>query len=145
MVWLTKLQQFRDETYNNPIIGAFGLGEITAAFLIIGVPAVPRILRGKFSQDSAVRYLLSRIKLLSWTGKKRPAEAPDGGSGRTQSQAPWRSALFRKPRGAWDTSTNDTFDLLSVSTVHVDEEQNPAPTETTKGDMGLDVVNERIG
>lgn len=126
MAWLTKVLNFRDETYLNPIIGAFGLGEMTAAFLIIGVPAVPRIYRTLFSQGSAMRSLLSRIKLLSWNGRRHHAKGPDGGSGRTGGQTPWRNELHHKPRGTWETSDNDTFDLLSVSTVHVEAERFPA-------------------
>lgn len=126
MAWLTKVLNFRDETYLHPIFGGFALCEMTMAFLIIGVPAVPRVFRTLFSHGTVLRCLLSRIKLLSWNRIKRPAKGPDDGSERMGRQTPGRNELHRRPRGAWEGDDNDTFDLLSVSTVHVEAERYPA-------------------
>lgn len=126
MAWLTKVLNFRDETYLHPIIGGFALCEMTVAFLIIGVPAVPRVFSALFSHGTAMRCLFKRIKLLGWNRVKRPANGPDDGYGRTGSQTPSRNELHRNPREAWEGDYNDTFDLLSVSTVHVEAERFPA-------------------
>lgn len=145
MAWLTKLLYSRDEVYLAPLTGAFALGEMTAAFLIIGVPSVPKVFRTLSSQGSAVRSLLSRIRLLNWTGRKRTTEEPKGGSGHPS----WRSSGHRKPRGLWDIRDDDTFDLLSVTTAYIEAEQFPAcdvsfHQNAIKRDMRVDIVNERI-
>ncbi|KAG6358072.1 hypothetical protein INS49_013956 [Diaporthe citri] len=150
VVWLTKLLDSKDEIYLAPITGAFAMGEMTAAFLIIGVPSVPRVFRTLFSQGSSVRSLMSRIRLLSWTGRRRISEGPDGGSGGTLGRPSWHNPAHHTPRGLWEFSDNDTFDLLSVSTAHVEADRHPAydvnfPQNSIKRDMRVDVVNERIG
>lgn len=149
MAWLTKLLESRDEIYLAPITGAFAMGEITGAFLIIGVPSVPRVFRTLSFQSSAVRTHFLRIRTLSWTGRRRVDQGRVSGSGRTLSQSPWRSSAHKRPRGAWEISDNDTFDLLSVSTAYAEAERYPAydlniPQNSIKRDMRVDVVNERI-
>lgn len=148
MAWLTKLLYSKDEIYLSPITGTFAMGEMTAAFLIIGVPSVPRVFRTLFSKGSAVRSLLSRIRLLSWNGR-RISEGPDGGSGRTLGRPSWHNPAHHTPRGLWEISDNDTFDLLSVSTANVEANRHPAydvnfPQSSLKRDMRVYVVNERI-
>jgi hypothetical protein len=78
-------------------------------------------------------------------GRKRTTEEPKGGSG----HLPRRSSVHRKPRGLWDISDDDTLDLLSVTTAHVQADQCPAydmnfPENAIRRDMRVDVVNERI-
>lgn len=150
MAWLTKLLDSTDEIYLAPITGAFAMGEMTAAFLIIGVPSAPRVFRTSFSKGSAMRSLLSRIRLLSWAGRRRTSEGPDGGNGRTLGRPSWHNPANHTPRGLWEISDNDTFDLLSVSTAHVEADRYPVygvdfPQNSIKRDMRVDVVNERIG
>ncbi|KAK7700369.1 hypothetical protein SLS64_010977 [Diaporthe eres] len=129
MAWLTRLLDSKDEIYLAPIAGAFAMGEMIAAFLIIGVPSLPRVCRILFSKDSAVRSLLSRIRLLSWNGKRRVSDGPDGGSG-TLGRPSWHNPARHTPRGLWGISDNDTFDLLSVSTADVEANRYPAYDKT---------------
>lgn len=150
MAWLTKLLDSKDEIYLTPIAGAFAMGEMIAAFLIVGVPSVPRVFRTLFSEGSAVRSLLSRIRLRSWNGRSRTSDGPDGGSGRTLGRPPRHSPAHHAPRGLWEISDNDTFDLFSVSTTDVEASHFPVhdvsfPQNSVKRDMRVDVVNERIG
>lgn len=151
MVWLTKILHSEDDAYLIPIMGTFTLGEVTAAFLIIGVPSVPKIFRTLSSQGSAVRSLLSRVRLLGWIGRRRDAQRLEYGSGRTLSQPPWRGTVHRRPRDAWETSDNDTFDLLSASTAHVEADRCRAydfdlsiPQDSVKKSIRVDVTAERM-
>lgn len=150
MVWLLKIVNAEDMTYLSPNTGAFSLGEMTAAFLVIGVPSVPRVFKTLFCQGSAIRTLWSSIKLPSWTGRRRTSGGPKGGGGRTPNQPAWHIPVHHKPRGVWEIGHNGTFDLLSVSTAHVEADQYPAhavnfPRNSIKRDMRVDVVNERVG
>lgn len=149
MVWLTKILHSEDDTYLIPIMGTFTLGEVTAAFLVIGVPSVPKIFHTLTSQGSAVRTLLSRIRLLSWIGRRRNAQRLEHGSARTLSQPPWRGTVHKRPRDAWETSDNDTFDLLSASTAHVEADWCRAydfdlsiPQSSVKNGSRVDVTAE---
>lgn len=150
MVWLVKILRSDDATYYIPIMGSFGLGEITAGFLIIGIPSIPMLFRTLFSQDSAVRTFLNRTRLLSWTGTRRTAQKSESRSGGIE--RPWGSAAHKKPHGAWEISENDTFDLLSVTSAHVEADRYQAydlnysiPQNSIKRDMRVDVASERMG
>lgn len=148
MAWLTRLLDSKDEIYLAPIAGAFAMGEMIAAFLIIGVPSLPRVCRTLFSKDSAVRSLLSRIRLPSWNGRRRTSDGPDGCSG-TLGRPSWHNPARHTPRGLWGISDNDTFDLLSFSTADVEANRSPAydvsfPQNSVKRDMRVDVVKEWI-
>lgn len=150
MASLTKLLYSKDEIYLAPITGAFAVAEMTAAFLIIGVPSVPRVFQTLFSKGSAVRSLLSGIRLQSWTGRRRTSEGLDGSSGRTLGRPSWHNPAHRTPRGLWEISDNDTFDLLPVSAAHVEAGWYPAygvnfPQNSIKRGMRVDVVSERAG
>lgn len=122
------------------------MGEMAAAFLIIGVPSVPRVFRTLFSEGSAVRSLLSGIKLLSWTGRRPNAERKDGGSDRILIQHPYHGQVHHKPRGAWNTSNDDSFDLLPLSTAHIEAGRDRRydenlPQNSIKIHTRVDVVN----
>lgn len=150
MVWLTKILRSEDDLYFIPVMGTFAIGEITAAFLIIGIPSIPRLYRTLSSKDSAIRTILSRIRLLSWTGRRRTAQESESASGGLE--VPWRNPVHKKPRGAWEISDNDTFDLLSNTTAHAEADRYPAydlnsniPQNSIKMDMRVDVASERMG
>lgn len=122
------------------------MGEMTAAFLIIGVPSVPRVFRTLFSQGSALRSLMSSIKLLSWTGRRPNDERQDGGSNRILIQHPFHGQVYHKPRGAWNMSNDESFDLLPLATAHIEAGRGRGydenlPQNSIKIHTTVDVVN----
>lgn len=152
LAWIAEFLHSEDELYLASIIGVFAIGENTAGFLIIGVPSVPKVFRTFSHKDSAVRSGLSGIKLPSWTGRRRTAEGPDGGSGsgRALVQPSWRTPVHQKSRGAWAISENDSLEILSPSTTRVEAGRHPThsvnlPQNSIKRDVRVDVVNERVG
>lgn len=149
MIWCTKILKSDDATYYDPIIGCFALGEITAGFLIIGIPPIPKFLRTLSAKDSGMRGFLSRIGVLGSNGSRRKTQELGGGSDKIE--RPWRSVAHKKPRGAWDITDNDTFDLLSV-TSHAEADRYPGhdlngniPQNSIKRDMRVDVASEQMG
>ncbi|KAK2606508.1 hypothetical protein N8I77_005251 [Diaporthe amygdali] len=149
MIWCTKILKSDDATYYVPIMGCFALGEITAGFLIIGIPPIPKLLHTLSADDSGIRSFLSRIGVLGSNGSRRKTQELGGCSDRIE--RPWRSAAHKKPRGAWEITENDTFDLLSV-TSHAEAERYPGhdlngniPQNSIKRDMRVDIASERLG
>lgn len=149
MIWCTKILKSDDAIYYVPTMGCFALGEITAGFLIMGIPPIPKLIHKLSAQDSGIRSFLSRIGVLTSTGSRRKSQDLSGGSDKIK--RPWRRAAHMNPRGAWEITDNDTFDLLSI-TSHAEADRYPGhdlngniPQNSIKRDMGVDVASERIG
>ncbi|KAG8158295.1 hypothetical protein KVR01_012056 [Diaporthe batatas] len=154
MAWLTKfMADTREVTYLAPIAGAFSLGETTAAFLIIGVPSVPKVFNKLSSQCLSIRSMWAKIGLSSWSGRRQTRGRVDDASrsgGRTPNQPIWRSPVHHQALGAWEVGDSDTFDLLYASAARLEADRYPAhavdvPQSSIKRQMSIDVVNERIG
>lgn len=146
MIWCVKILKSDDVTYYVPTMGCFALGEITAGFLIIGIPPIPKLLRTISAEDSGIRSFLSRIWVLGSNWSRRKTQELGGGSDGIE--RPWRSAAHKKPRGAWEITDNDTFDILSVAS-HAEADRYPGhdlngniPQNSIKRDMRVDVASE---
>ncbi|KAI0465885.1 hypothetical protein F4859DRAFT_499545 [Xylaria cf. heliscus] len=103
LVLLLKILDNSDTIYYVGLVGLWGLGEIAAGFLIIGIPAIPKVTK-------SIPISASVVSLLhSWT-------RPSGSGGRVPSSwRSWGKPPTRKRRGQWDITDLETLDLVSVN------------------------------
>ncbi|KAI1138714.1 hypothetical protein F5Y05DRAFT_382099 [Hypoxylon sp. FL0543] len=98
-----------DETYWMTELGLWGVGEITAGFLIIGIPAMPKIVKSLPVSSSLVSLMRS------WTRTPRSSKPSQEGAGLPVWRNPLsRNPLSRKRRGLWEISELDTYGLVTV-------------------------------
>lgn len=116
LVVLFELMASPDELYYIPDIGLWGIGEMTAGFLIIGIPSAPKTIKSMPGSDSVTSLLAS------WRRGSAPTNNRDV-------MPPPRSPLTRKPRGLWEISDTDTFQLVSVKSASATQHVQPGSTE----------------
>ncbi|KAI1076950.1 hypothetical protein F5B20DRAFT_583689 [Whalleya microplaca] len=105
LVVLFQLMASPDQLYYIPDIGLWGIGEMTAGFLIIGIPSAPKTIKSIPGSDSVTSLLNSC--------RRRGAPTTNH-----DSKLPRRNPLTRKPRGLWEISDTDTFQLMSVKSAN---------------------------
>ncbi|KAH6645102.1 hypothetical protein BKA67DRAFT_128794 [Truncatella angustata] len=105
-VYFVKLLSSEDVTYQMSGVAIWTIWEITTGFLIMGIPAIPRVVKTIPKSDSIVSFFRS----LTSRGSQPSGESP---------AAPPRQ--FYKPtsrrRGLWEITDLDTHDLVSMSSV----------------------------
>ncbi|KAI1446643.1 hypothetical protein F5Y02DRAFT_68995 [Annulohypoxylon stygium] len=104
LVSLLEILFNNDETYWTTELGLWGVGEITAGFLIIGIPSMPKIIKNFPVTNS----LVSLMK--SWTRNMGSSNPSQEGVGLPI----WRNPLSRKRRGQWEISELDTYGLVTL-------------------------------
>ncbi|ROV89714.1 hypothetical protein VMCG_10357 [Cytospora schulzeri] len=98
-----------DYTYLYTVVGLWSLGELTAGFLVIGVPAIPRRTRAR-------------------------KEGEEGGRGHhiaSSDLPPWRrpSPTSRTTRDLWFVAENDDYNLLPFQArqaAHIEAGEDPS-------------------
>ncbi|XXG99238.1 hypothetical protein Hte_005575 [Hypoxylon texense] len=116
LVVLFELMASPDELYYIPDIGLWGIGEITAGFLIIGIPSAPKTIKSMPGSDSVTSLLAS------WRRGSAPTNNRDV-------MPPPHNPLTRKPGGLWEISDTDTFQLMSVKSASATQHVQPSSTE----------------
>ncbi|KAI0509382.1 hypothetical protein F5B22DRAFT_649011 [Xylaria bambusicola] len=119
LVDLLKILESSDAFYYITEVGLWGIGEMTAGFLIIGTPAVPRVVKSLPFSDSVVSLLQS------WTRSRMRNSGDSPGYLRT-----WGRSVSKKRRGLWEISDLDTYDLAPVGTSA--QQGNPPPNSITR-------------
>ncbi|KAI0197539.1 hypothetical protein F4808DRAFT_293191 [Astrocystis sublimbata] len=108
LVDLLKILDSNDAFYYVTEVGLWGIGEMTAGFLIIGIPASPRAMKSLPFSGSVVSLFHSLT---------RSNNVPSSGGGGHSYLQSWRRPLSRKRRGLWEISELETgFDLDNVGT-----------------------------
>ncbi|ESZ94754.1 hypothetical protein SBOR_4866 [Sclerotinia borealis F-4128] len=114
LVYLLQLLYSDDELFYIVDVGLWGIGEITAGFLIIGIPAAPKVVQS-ITNSSSFTSLISRFRT---TAEPTSRPSGDGPSLRT-----WgRGSSNNRRRGLWEISDNDTFGLVSAQAEAVPSE-----------------------
>ncbi|KUI71772.1 hypothetical protein VM1G_07360 [Cytospora mali] len=122
MVYSVQTLSSSDYTYVYTAVGLWSLGELTSGFLVIGVPALPKLYRSLYSEPgSFLRRVLGR----------HTANSGGGHHIGSSDLPPWRrtSPSSRAPRDPWDVYDNDHYDLLSVQpgqATHMEAGQDPS-------------------
>lgn len=127
LVHLRKLLSCEDELYYVVLVGLWGIGEITAGFLIIGIPAISKVVQSIQSSHSFIS-LVSRFKATTLESTTAPSR--DKPKLRT-----WGKGSGRKPRGAWEISDVDTYASVSVQAEGV-------PNETERERLPKGIIRE---
>lgn len=107
LVYLLQLLDSEDEYYWIGNVALWGAGELTAGFLVIGVPGVPKVIQSIQASESFTN-LLSRFGISAVRTEQEPKNA------RPTERNMGRISTRRKPRGQWDISDTDTFGLVSI-------------------------------
>ncbi|RYC56723.1 hypothetical protein CHU98_g9487 [Xylaria longipes] len=128
LVNLLKILKSSDAFYYITEVGLWGIGEMTAGFLIIGIPASPRAVKS-LPFSGSIQSLFH-----SWTR----SNMPDGRDNSSYLRS-WRRPFARKRRGLWEISELDTFNLVTVDTTVAPE--NPPPDYITRK-MRVEVTDE---
>ncbi|KAI0444954.1 hypothetical protein F4803DRAFT_509652 [Xylaria telfairii] len=105
LVDLLKILESSDAFYYITEVGLWGIGEMTAGFLIIGIPAFPRVAKSLPFSDSVVSLFHSLTR----------SKVSEGGDVRSYFRS-WGRPISRKRRGLWEISELDTYDLATVDT-----------------------------
>ncbi|KAI1209623.1 uncharacterized protein F4807DRAFT_84421 [Annulohypoxylon truncatum] len=106
IIYLSKVLDANDATYYLSLVGLWGLGEVAAGFMIMGIPALPRATKMiPFSESVA-------LLLRPWT--KREVS-----SIHERSNLPhWRRPFSRKRRGLWDITDLESRDLITMNSMN---------------------------
>ncbi|KAK8036638.1 hypothetical protein PG994_015409 [Apiospora phragmitis] len=96
----------QDVVYTMSGVAIWTIWEVAAGFLIMGVPALPRVFKTLPKSASIASFLRS----VSRAGK-------DSGSGPAVPQYRLYQPKQRRRRGLWETSDRDTTDLISLRDV----------------------------
>ncbi|KAH9903658.1 hypothetical protein F4778DRAFT_93335 [Xylariomycetidae sp. FL2044] len=130
-VYLLRILDSSDAIYNLSILGLWGVGEMAAGFLIIGIPAAP-----KAAQTIPFSESVGSL-LRSWTRR-------DGSSSyERRNVLSWRKPTSRRRRGQWSITDLETHDLVTLDTIR-QANDGPQPTTVTGGrsSMTLERTNE---
>ncbi|KAI0407870.1 hypothetical protein F4802DRAFT_551537 [Xylaria palmicola] len=127
LLYLLEVLHSADALYYVTEVGLWGIGEMAAGFLIIGIPSAPRAAQSLPFSDSVASLLRS----LSSTN------AP---SHERSFIASWRRRpLTRKRRGLWEISELDTFNLVTEAGTQKDSRpptviiEEPRESQNTPG------------
>lgn len=121
MVYLLQLLDSDDELYYIVDVGLWGIGEITAGFLILGIPGLPAVVQTVKSSTSFTT-LISRFR-----GTTAPSQSDP--SSERPSIRTWGQGSRRKRRGLWEISDLDTYGLVSVRAQAASSETMPGDAE----------------
>ncbi|KAG8157419.1 hypothetical protein KVR01_012803 [Diaporthe batatas] len=138
LVYLLQLLDSDDEWYWISSVALWGVGEITAGLLITGIPGIPKVVQSIQSSESFTQ-LLSRLGIST----SRLQSEPSGG--RPSLRTFGRNQTPQKRRGLWDISDADTYGLVSVQAIPVDQEAHSLqqPPNSITRETGWDVNVER--
>lgn len=136
LVYLLQLLDSQDEYFWLASVGLWGVGEITAGLLIIGIPGVPKVVQSIQASDSFTN-LLSKLGISTMRTQSDPS------SGRPSTT--WTFGRKQKRRGPWDISDADTYGLVSVQAMPVDQDAHNVerPPNSITRETGWDVAVER--
>lgn len=115
MVYLLQLLDSEDEWFWLASVALWGVGEITAGLLIIGIPGIPKVVQSIQASESFTS-LLSRL------GISTIRMQSDNSGGRRSIKTFGRNQTPQKRRGQWDISDADTYGLVSVQAMPVDQQ-----------------------
>lgn len=112
MVYLLQLLDSQDEYFWLPSVGLWGIGEITAGLLVMGIPAVPKVIEA-FQASVTFKNMLSRLGISTMRAQLDPLD------GQPSLRTFGRTTL-RNPRGQWDIIDTDEHCLVSVQAMPAD-------------------------
>lgn len=111
LVYLLQLLWSDDELYYIVDVGLWGIGEITAGFLIMGIPGLPKVAQSIMSTPSLV-YLISHLRGTTKESGSGPSLSEP--KKRHPSLRTWGQGSRRQRRSLWDIGDTDTYALVTV-------------------------------
>lgn len=132
LVSFVQLLYSDDELYYIADVGLWGIGEITAGFLIIGIPGLPKVTQSIRSSTYFVS-LISRLR--GTTVQSQSAPSSDRLDLRT-----WGQGSRPRRRGLWEISDVDSYALATVTTEGMAQKpEHETPPHTILRETRVDV------
>ncbi|KAG8157532.1 hypothetical protein KVR01_012574 [Diaporthe batatas] len=116
MVYSIETLSSKDLTHIYTTVGLWSLGELTSGFLVIGVPAVPKVYRSLKSKSKTVLHTTtSRLRGTRMADSSGSAGRPhhmDNGSGSRNMPSWFKSPPLGESRDVWNATRDSGYDLL---------------------------------